>query len=107
MFHFSVQILYPSYHHKPFFKLKVTAIESCPRKKAFIGNVTVNGHPIIDNIGQDKETKWIFTVPANPDPTLTWLAPNGEEIDYGFSRYEMDVDANNDQGPDSIGKIVA
>ena len=34
--------------------------------------MTVNGHPIIDNIGQDEETKWIFTVPANPDPTLTW-----------------------------------
>ena len=26
------------------------------RKKAFIGNVTINGHPIIDNIGQGGST---------------------------------------------------
>ena len=63
------------------------------RKKAFIGNVTFNGHPVIDNVGRDDETKWIFTVPANPDPTFTWLNPSGEEIDYGWlEKYEMDVD---------------
>ena len=68
------------------------------RKKAFIGNVTFNGHPVIDNVGRDDETKWIFTVPANPDPTFTWLNPSGEEIDYGWlEKYEMDVDADRDQ----------